>query len=337
MIASAMSLLEVCDKGWRNPIQVECALVRATWALSDVGVLSAMLPAQDAYKQGVAEWAGKWVRWRGSAVGTWAGIVVDTPVDLVRRTVELSCRGMAWRLSKRRVAPIYTPVMVPPGALAVRVITDAAHEFDHWFRRITAGEDGLPMQFQWRAIDSLSAIKQLASSGPAEWAAGADEDGTLWFSFAPKLGRDKTGSVLLVEGYQITSGQVMRSIDPMVNDLLGIADNRQYERSAQYAALDTDSIQMYDRLQGTRRYPGLGAAATIRPRAKADLARLSKVVIAPRLILSDREPLLAEIGLGDSFRVWLASANARYTMRAHIIVADVNTGTVEITGDAEAA
>ena len=325
------ALLTVSAANGANARLLPVSDVSAAWAVSEVGTLSAFIPSRTAYRQGYDEWKGLRVLYQHSHAGPWAGTIVDDPVTLDDGTLELSAQDVGRiGLHGRRTPYLFPIQMGAAGTLVRRAFSLAAQETPQWITDIHCDEDGRLFEVEFRADDLLSFVRRMADDSGQEWETGVNDDGSLYFRWRKRIGRDR--DILLVEGYQIAGGSVTRSIETVVNDLQGIADDRDYARAATNVVRSPSSIDRFGTIQGSTRFPGVVNVSTVEPQTRAAVAMSAEPVIAPTITIPDTHPIVAEIRNGDGFRLVVGSANAEYQMRA--MRRHVAGGVMEITGDA---
>lgn len=333
-IGGGAAAVILADPGWRNQVGVPAASIAASWRVSGEGRLSFHIPANVAHRFGFDDLNGRWVRWEHPLMGLWGGVVLVKNID-IGRSVECSCASLVRHLSGRRLPRKSTPATGSPGTLFLRAINavannDAAIPFDD----VQADEDGLALTSDWRGNDLGREVENLARQGDCEYDATLQEDNRMTLEFRRQIGRDQRGRVLLAEGYQIADGQIRESIEDMANDVLGVAADRDWDKSAGGIVLNPDSIDTYGRRQVTIRYVGVTQRAGFEPLARRDLKTLSAPAIPLSVTMPDTEPQLRDILQGDTIRLWSASANRRYDFRVRSRAVDTVGGTATLTGDA---
>ena len=335
-LAGAYSLV-IADRGWSDRRELRVASVGASWRLNAPGILSATMAADTAWLLDVADFNGLWVRWDHSMMGPWGGRVTDTRVNFDTGTVELSCESFLTTLKNRRTRKSERTVNASPGSLVYRAFGDVSSN-DLPFDSILCDTGGSPVTMQWRADDLYGVVTRLASTNGYQFDATLDPDEwTVDFQFRRQVGRDMTGSVILIEGYQIAGGTSVRSSASLVNDILAVDGDAAWDDVVTIPVVDPDSIQTYGRRQDTVRYYGLSTRESLYSRAKLDLETATDPVTPVSFKLSDREPQLADIRCGDTIRVLSASANAEWIVSITGRAVDADTGVVTLVGDALAA
>lgn len=334
---TGLSSLIIANRGWADRRELRVASISASWRLNAPGRLSGILPANTAYLLGITDFKGLWVRWDHNTMGTWGGKVIDVTYNFGNGTVELSCETFLTELKRRRTRKSYRQVSAPPGSLVYRAFGDISAN-DLPFDSILCDTSGNPVTIQWRADMLFSVVEKLARANGYQFDATLDpDDWSIDFQFRKQVGEDKTGEVLLIEGYQITDGTSVSSLSNLVNDILAVDGLADWDDALTVPVVDPDSIQTYGRYQDTQRYYGFGSTESLYSRAKVDLETTTEPVIPVSFKLSDREPQLANIRCGDTIRTFSASANAEWIVSITGRSVDADTGVATLVGSAVAA
>lgn len=337
MSLTGLSSLIIADRGWSDRRELRVASVSASWRLNAPGILSATLSAQDAWLLDIEDFNGRWIRWDHPLMGTWGGKVLDTRVNFNTGAMELSCESFLTELKKRRTRKTERTVNASPGSLVYRAFGDISSN-DLPFDTILCDTGGNPVTMQWRADDLYSVVNRLSNANGYQFDATLDPDEwTIDFQFRRQVGEDKTGAVLFIEGYQIAGGTAVTSIANLVNDILAVDGDADWDDAITLPVVDPDSIQTYGRRQATVRYYGLPTRESLYSRAKIDLLTSTEPVIPVSFKLSDREPQLVDVRCGNTIRAMSASANAEWIVMITGRGVDADTGVVTIVGDAVAA
>jgi hypothetical protein len=267
-------------------------------------------------------------------MGTWGGVIEDTSASMEAGTLELSCGSFVTTLKDRRTRKSQKTHSGPPGSLVYRMFQDVSVN-DLPFSSIKCDTSGDPVTVQWRAEDMFSGVSRLATGGGMQFDATLDpDDWSVDFTFRTQTGSDKSGDVLLMEGYQIADGGVARSTANLVNDIYAVSAEQDWDYAEAISTVDQPSFQTYGRKQKTVRYYGFASRVALQTRARVDLATWSIPAIPVAFRMSDREPLLQEIRQGDTIRVWSSSANAMYRVNVIGRSVNVDNGSVSISGNA---
>lgn len=334
---SGLSTLIVANERWADARMVPVTNIAASWAVSQVGILSAMLSCRQALLTGIGELKGRWVRWDHHTMGTWVGVCLDDPADLDAGTIELSCESMHRQLKKRRTGFDEAPEPAPVGTLALRAIASANVDRDIWIDRFRADEDGPWITRSWRGDDLFDVIDALAQESGYEYDVFLADDGLLEFDFRRQIGGDYRQTILVAEGYDIAGGQVQPSIADLVNDRLAVSSDEQWADSSRTIVEHPVSRDTYGRMQDTEQYDYATHPSALRTRAEQDLATLALPAISITIRIPDRRPVLKRIRHGDTIRLWIASKNRQYDFRVTSRAINVDDGMVTLAGTATEA
>lgn len=333
MAKSATSTLIISDRGWANKRELRVANVSASWRVSGVGRLSAMITAREAWLLGVDDLLGMWVRWDHPTLGIWGGMIEDVRMQMGAGTLELSCSSFLSDLKHYRTRLSYQQVSAPAGSLVRRAFADLAVKVP--FTSISADTDGDPVSITWRA-DKLSAvIDRLAKAGNKQYDAPLSDAWTIDFAFRRQVGQDRTGSIMLWEGRQIVDGPITASLADLTNDILAVSAVDSWDEATTAVAVNGSSRKARGPYQATIRYYGFNSAQALRSRARVDLQTMTTPAVPVVIRLSDRTPELSEIRDGDTIRMASSTANAYYAVDIAGRAVDAETGVVSLVGDAE--
>jgi len=326
----ALSLIVIADPGWRNQRHIVVGDLSLGWRINGPARLSCRLRSDDAYLLGFDEPLGRWVYHEGP-LGTWSGYVEDTPVDIGGGALELSCIDHAGLLGHSTVPRNYRQYSSSPGALIKRAIQDSALDDPLWFDSVSCDEDGSPVTVEWRGDETSSVIKSLANGSRGIWTVRADDDKLLSFTYRSQA-TDKRGSILLHEGRDVLAGNIRPTISQLVNDILGVANDRSWKDAAGARVIDADSVTLFGRRKSTRSYQGHTRASSLQSVARADLNVSASITGPVSLQMSDRHPIMADLREGQTVLFASASANRYFdltvTGRAH----DTTRGLATIVG-----
>lgn len=326
-------LLTVSEPGWRDKRDVQVVSVAASWEVSTLGLLSAKLPAKRAHLLGIGEWLGKWVRADLGRQGIWGGIIQRNPTETSDGTMELSCDSFHALFDGIATAATYRQASASAGALWLRAIADAPTNRTRWISSIRADEDGPSIAMEWRGDDLYDLSGYLADTSDHEWDVVLNADWTISAVFRKRVGRDRRGRVLLIEGRNGVSGQVAPSRDDLVNVIRAHHEEEQWETSPVTIAIDARSRQRYEEITKTRSYAAMTGPESLYIRAKQDLARESVVKMPTTVIVPASDRQLSDVRQGDTVRYWSARQNKRGDLRIISRSIDVSEGTVKLAGD----
>lgn len=323
-----MSLVVIADPGWRNERHIVVGDLSLGWRTNGASRLSCRVRARDAHLLGYDELLGRWVYHSGPC-GEWGGYIEDTPVDMGSGIMELSCIDHGGLLTHSTVPRTYRQLSSSPGALIKRAIQDSAQDDPLWIDSVDCDEDGSPVTVEWRGEQTARVVQSLGTDGL--WTVRTDTDKAITFTYRSEPA-DKRGSILLYEGHNVITGSVRPTISQLVNDILGIANDRDWQRAAGARVQDGDSIVTFGRRRATKSYQGHTRASSLQSVARADLANLSGVTGPVSLQIPDRNKILRDLREGQVVLLASSSANRRYdltvTGRAH----DTTQGIVTVVG-----
>lgn len=331
MALSGLSLLTIADRGFADKREIRAANIAASWIVNGTGRLSAMLSSREAWLLGIDDYLGKFVRWDHPTMGIWGGRIEDVSVNIGAGSVEISCASFATLMKKRRTRKRQQPSNAPAGSLVYRVFADLAVN-DIPYDSILCDTDGEPVLQRWNADDVYNVVSNLARISGHQFDVTLDEEWQIAFRFRTRVGTDRTADVVLHEGYQISDGTPVHSLANVVNDILAVSAEGNWDDAESIAVVDGPSSQQYGRLQDTRRYYGFTTGQALATRARVDLATTATVMVPLTLKLSDRTPELAEFTQGDTIRVRSASSNQLYLMLVTGRSVDAETGYATIVG-----
>src|SRR5207344_1458609 len=117
------------------------------------------------------------------------------------------------------------------GSLIARAIATSNSDEPLRFTNVACDEDGAPVTIEWRGEATGRVVQTLANGANGLWRVEVNSDRDINFSYQAQP-LDRRGKTLLVEGYDVLGGSVTGSIAGMVNDLLGIANDRDWQRAS---------------------------------------------------------------------------------------------------------
>jgi len=334
MAATTTSTVLIADRGGFGARQLAASSVAAMWTVKGESTCSVSLPARDLNAFGRDEWLGSWLRWDHPTMGTWGGIVTDLSIEVSDRTAELTASSMHRLLAFRRTPVTYRQATAPAGALALRAIQDADSDAEPWIRTMNADLDGPMISVEWHGEPVADVVAYLAAEGGAEFDLAVAGDWSVAFTMRRQLGRDRTGSVLLVEGRDFGAGQIRRSLEGVANDVLAVANDESWRKSRKRGVVDNDAVDRYGRIQATVPLPGMGTGITLRQQAQAELARSSTPAVPISIDVPARHRHVPTIAHGDTIGLWCPTADRRYAFRVVTRATDSESGMATLSGDA---
>lgn len=305
--------------------------IGCSWSVKQAGALSARVRGRDLTAAGISDPLGYWVRYDHPTAGTWGGVVTDQAIDLTDGTVELAARSFHALTEKRRTARNYQQSMGPAGSLALRAIADVNRDDASYLASWQADETGDPVKVEWRGDDLGQVLTKLAQGAGQEWTVDADRN----LRFRTRLGTTRD-DVLLVHGYHIAGGTLLRSLAPVVNDLLAVSGSGTYRAANSKVYEHAASIRQYGRRQGTRVYANLRALSALDARAQRDVRALATPPAICSLEVIDVDGCWTGLREGDVIWVAIPVAGVQKRLRILARALDVEAKTLTITGPLEA-
>lgn len=333
MSGGALARAVVSRPGDLDPVVVRVAELSYSWAVSNGGLLSGRVPAEEANAAGIADWLGRWIRTEHPTAGQWAGVVTDTDLDFESGVLELAGLHFTHALLDARTTPrTYVQDTLTTGGLVARALQESSRDSRLWIDQdMRIDESGDVLSYVWRG-EPLTGLLGSLAGGVWEYRI---RESDLVFEWQQQIGTNRDDRELVV-GRHVAGGSYARSLYPVVNELLAIGDDRATATSEAHVAEDEDSIVAYDRRQGTRFYPSVSSRQALKARAAADLPALAYPPQALRLTVVDADGCFAWFREGDRIRVRVPAADAVLDLRvkARTLNAD---GTMSVAGDAEDA
>lgn len=334
---SALSTITLAYRGWGDARQIGVASVAASWGVSEIGRFSAVMAARQARLLGVPSLLGLWVLWEHATLGRWGGVIEDVNVDLFRGTVELAGASFATNLRKKRTSRNQRISSAPAGSLWLRAVADVQNDQDLDIDEANADEGGSLLTWEWRGDDLFQVTDALASAANHEYDVYLDDDLRVVAEFRERVGSDKTGSVLLIEGRDVLDGTIALSTYDLVNDILAVSGDDEWAAADHIIVTDPDSIDTYGRQQGTAAYDYATRRASLLPRAQEALVTLAEPAIPATVRVAATNPQLSLFGVGDTVSLWSATANQRYDFRVLSRAIAADEGVVTLSGDCAVA
>lgn len=321
----------VYKRGWNQPQIIEGSGIVCTRAINSPGTFSAIIPSDQ--KITGDEWLGRWLTWEHPTGGLFSGYIEDAPSDSGQGTIEIVAVGHANILKKRRTIRRMRPASGPPGAILTTAM--AKVQLDAGMTvTLSVSERGPQVSYEFRAESVDDLMSNLISTSGQEWYSYLDQNHSLHLIWRERVGRDETARVVFTEGINIAGLRNAKTINGMVNDLLAIADDEQYERAAGARIQSRGSIGQYGNFQDTRRYVGMVSKATLGQAAKHDLTSTALPVVTPDFQVPHLDWRLAFLREGTQFRLVSAIDNAVYRARVLAYSINVDAGVTTLTCDA---
>jgi len=302
-----MTTVVMSGAGWANERDVILADVTYGFGTNRSARLSGRLNASDAHLLGFASIKGAWV-WLNGPCGPWGGYVEDDPVDIDAGIMELNCTDLMGTLDWAITPRTYRQYSSSPGALIGRAIRDSGQDEPLWIDRTVIDESGLPVTIEWRGENTGRVVQSIASAANGLLTVAVDADRAIILTYLTEPIDDRD-EVVLVEGREIIAGSIRPSISRVVNDITGIANDRDWQRATAARVVDSASVDSVGRRRATRTYQGHTRASSIEPAATAELATLARSSGPVSLQIIESHPVLAELRVARMVSVWGASNN----------------------------
>lgn len=333
---STSLLITVANHGWRNRRVIEVSSASCGWEVGKARTLSVSLPASDAHRLGFSELKGLWVRMDFGGLGPWGGIIRRNPTETLSGTMELSCDSFHMLLKHIRTPRTYRQASAPAGALWMRALADCATDRRLWLDSYAADEDGPLLTTEWRGDDLYDLTDYLATNSNHEWDVTLNDDWSITGEFRRTIGRRKQS--LLADGYNVAVGGVSPSSETIVNDIIAVSDDQQWETAPGVIVTDADSLAMpWGRQAETRRYAGVTGVDSLYVRAKQDLARDASPAIPATVVIAATDMAAYDIRQGDTVPYWSARQNAQYDFRVRSRAFSTEDGQLQLGGECVAA
>ena len=327
------SVITIADENWHNPRDVAVGDLSVGWRVNGVGRGSFRLPASMAHRLGWSDLKGRWVLALLGPLGAWGGIVEDDPGDIGNGTVELSCADFGAMLDHAITPRTYRQYTSTPGALIGRSIRDCALDGPLWFDSVSVDESGLAVTIEHRGEPLGRVVQSLANGAGGLWRVATGGDASIGFAYSAES-EDRRTSLILWEGYNVVSGSVRPSIARVVNDLLAVANDRDWQRSGVARVEHPRSILAYGRRQDSQRYPGHTRKSSLETVARADVERLALPSHAVSVDIPITDKSLYELREGQLVRLVSATVNRRLDFEIAARAYSASRGTVTLVGTA---
>lgn len=313
-----------------NPVYVEANGIQCTWTKSEPGSLSAEVPTETLWALGIAaDPRGLWLRYEHPLLPVWEGEIGAYRHSLESGVTELAASTFDTLLEARRPAKTYDRQSAQPGAIVKRAIIDAGRtSTTTWITAVEADESGQPIPLRTRGTNILDVIRQITDAGHLEYRM---KPGRILEARA-HLGDDLTDSVQLVWGVDVVGGDYVGDIRPLVNDLLAVPGDNEYERSGSVVVRDTASIQAHGVRQDTRTFDGFVTKTSLRPVAERQLAILVKQGLVATLALSNEGGCFGRFDVGDTVSLLLPTIGVLTDFRIGPISYDTEDDLLTVTG-----
>jgi hypothetical protein len=321
---SGGGILTIADRGGGNARLIPHGGAIVSWVTNEPGSFSAYIPADVARSYGLigGNAAGTiWIRYQYPDLPDWGGVA--TVPQWADGFYELGAEQFHVLLRRRRVNRLYGQQSATAGALAQRALRDAWADDAIMLTEVQADEWGDPVAYEWRGGDLEEDIfRELAEASGQEWTVDADRR----LDWRVRLGTDKTGTVMLYQPHEITSCRYATDLWTTANEVMGIAADSRYERSAHAIQSHTTSIRTLGRYQVTNRYPGVVNRGTIVPKVRRDLEQTAWPAEVMVLTVANVGRCWSRYHVGDSISVTLPEAGVVRRVRIGARSVDIDAG-----------
>lgn len=328
----------VARAGWFDRRMVPASPPDASWRTDGPGSFSCEMDARYLGRCGLLPVGrtnplkGRWLWWNHPTAGPWAGVITRTDVD--GWYVRVMAEQFNVLLRKRRLAATFGAVAMAPGSLALALISAAERYGESYMLTgAVAEETGQAVDLDPRGGDLCDEILPMLARYGYQWRVKASTMDERLFEFRTRLGEDKRGRVLLVEGYHVSRPTVSGDLWTVANSIVGVSGDRTWADASGYQQDDLRSIRTLGRrFEETIAYNGVATRSTIAPLVKRDLADLRYPKEVADLELVDANMCWSDVREGDIVGVALESANVRAPLLIDIRSLRATDSTMRIAG-----
>lgn len=329
-------IVTIAYPGWRRKRTLYAVSGSGSWTVSSKGIGSFSIRARDAHMLGFESLRGLWIRVDFGRSGLWGGVIKRNPTEVREGMMELSCDSFHILLRGIVTQRTYRQASAPAGTLWLSAISDLATDRAWWIDSFEADEGGPCLQMEWRGDDLYDLTDYLATNSGHEWDVVLNDDWSISAVFRKQVGRDKRGSVLLADNYNVRAGSVQPSNDSLINTIYASTEEEDWEGAESTVAINAASRDQYGTMAATRRYAATLGAESLYTRAQADLATLAKPAIPATILIPRNNIVVSDIRQGDTVRYWSVRQNEQYEFRVLSRSIDLDEGDVKLGGDCEA-
>lgn len=326
-------LITITEAGGDSPVRIPVNGIDCSWRIGRRGDLSVEIETDLLRRAGLLSCRGYWVRFRVPEMGTygnWAGVIQRVRHDGQGGVSELAAQTKESLLDARRTARQYDADSADAGGLAAKIIAENAAEGSSYIRGDRIGVTGL-VALQVRAEMVVDAVEECARAANAEWRVTHDE----YFEFTDRIGIDRGGDVVLVEGRDFSprGWETIDDLGPVVTDLLAQSGVEQYRRKTAVVVLNEDLAETIGQRQMAKVFPYAVKESQLRPTAKAALAKMGKLGRGATIDVLNTRHIWSTFGGGDSIRVRIPSRGASGTFRVMARVWSSSGNRLTISGE----
>jgi hypothetical protein len=299
--------------------------------INDHGQLAFDLATRDTigYVSQADRLQGKWVRWEHPDLGLWRGMIIDVRPDPDNGILDCAAFGFSWKFTKRVTPKIGRMISGPPGAIITQVLMTAAREDPLPIVGIDADEIGDPIEFESRGQMLDDVIRAVASRSGQEWYVDPETRRLQW---QEQIGRDRSGTVQLVDGVHIVNYRLQASLEGKSNVLWAAPADDRYRATRGFFVERPESIDAYGRLEEAQTYTGAVTRSSIQPIARADLLRRSRRGRTLTFDAVNIDGCFGWFGVGDTIRVVLSRNSVSYDCRVMVQSYRSDTGVMKVSG-----
>jgi hypothetical protein len=318
----------VTNPGGANPRQFHTWDLAMSRGVNEHGQLGFDLAYRDTigYVSQSDRLRGKWVRWEHPQLGTWHGMIVDARPSPSLGVIDCTAVGFSWKFRKRITPKLGRTISGPPGAIVAQVLASAARDEALPVAGIDAEEIGDPITFESRSQKIDDVIRVLAYRTGQEWYVDPDTRRLQW---RKRYGRDRSGSVQLIDGVHIGDFTPTFSLEGMVNALFAQPADDRYRAARGFWIERSESIDTYGRLEDAQTYPGAVTRSSIGPISREDLRLRSRRGRTLTIPVVNVDNCFSWFGPGDTITVVLSRLSVTYRFR--VMVQSYNAATKVLT------
>lgn len=255
---------------------------------------------------------GKWVTWEHPHLGKWTGMIIDVRPNPGTGIIDCTAYGFTWKLRKRITPKLGRAISGPPGAIVSQVLQSAAREDPLPIAGIDAEEVGDPITYDSRSQKVDDVIRAIAARTGQEWYVDPDTRRLQW---RKQYGRDRSGSVQLVDGVHLADYTPSFSLDGLTNALFVMPDDNRYRAARGFWEERSESIDTYGRLEDSQTYPGAVNRSSIGPIAREDLRKRSRRGRTMTIPIVNVDDCFGWFGPGDTIKILLSRLSVAYDFR----------------------
>lgn len=306
------------DCNWRINERGQASAELETKTLRDAGLLSTV----DACE-------GYWFSYRHRRLGPWAGVIQQVIHDLGTGTTEVAAETFEALFDKRLTEDDYEIPTGDAGGLAKKAIMDVGRGGSVYITSFKIGVTGL-VDVIARGEQLVDLVDQLAALADAEWRVTTSRV----FEFAPKLGENKTASVVLLNGRDIgPNSRIMGDRRPKVNKVVAKSGVSAYTRKTAVVVRDDRSIERTGEREGEIVFPYLIRQSALLPAARKELARLLRLGRSATIEVLDTHGAWSAFREGDVVRLRVPSCGVRLDFRIMVRAWDSTSDRLMVSGE----